>query len=421
MSAWSLQDLSKAMMMVMFAVSVVQLVAILSFIIWTETLAQKLPMRTIVTPMNMFLISGGAAICLLYIVSYISVDEHPLSEFMRVVPNYVFVSALFAIIEVVYIQISWSRSKKLIALALPKLSNHLTRGIAVFPLFPALQVVASIVNGYLREIFGARVSKVLTITTLLMTGAATVTFDSILTWSFSWFLSKTRVEGEKLDPKFRIVSIWGLSCIFFVYMILGIYLFGLVQGNEEVYGFVQMIVWCVIDLVYMSLFAMKVALHRVSCEESNSFRESQQGNGKGARRKTEKRNNLGVASFGAASFGAASFGAASFGAASAKSSAHGDMMGSMSRRTHEPSRAANHTVQSTTEDTTEVPATGRESKAKSIVAASTIVASVRLSQNRNVVSSVIARDTDISIESNAPLPPLRVTCEDGKGVVIEYA
>ncbi|KAI8829909.1 hypothetical protein BJ741DRAFT_669105 [Chytriomyces cf. hyalinus JEL632] len=398
--------MSKAMMMVMFAVSVVQLVAILGFIIWTETLAQKLPMRTIVTPMNMFLISGGAAICLLYIVSYISVDEHPLSEFMRVVPNYVFVSALFAIIEVVYIQISWSRSKKLIALALPKLSNHLTRGIAVFPLFPALQVVASIVNGYLREIVGARVSKVLTITTLLMTGAATVTFDSILTWSFSWFLSKTRVEGEKLDPKFRIVSIWGLSCIFFVYMILGIYLFGLVQGNEEVYGFVQMIVWCVIDLVYMSLFAMKVALHRVSCEESNSFRESQQGNGKSTRRKTGRGNNLGVASFGAAS---------------AKSSAHGDMMGSMSRRTHEPSRAANHTVQSTTEDTTEIPAAGRESKAKSIVAASTIVPSVRLSQNRSIVSSVIARDADISNESIAPLPPLRVKCEDEKGVVIEYA
>ncbi|KAJ3263893.1 hypothetical protein HDU77_009789 [Chytriomyces hyalinus] len=394
-------------MMVMFAVSVVQLLAILGFIIWTETLAQKLPIRTIVTPMNMFLISGGAAICLLYIVSYISVDEHPLSEFMRVVPNYVFVSALFAIIEVVYIQISWSRSKKLIALALPKLSNHLTRGIAVFPLFPAFQVVASIVNGYLREIVGARVSKVLTITTLLMTGAATVTFDSILTWSFSWFLSKTRVEGEKLDPKFRIVSIWGLSCIFFVYMILGIYLFGLVQGNEEVYGFVQMIVWCVIDLVYMSLFAMKVALHRVSCEESISFRESQQGNGKGTRRKTGKGNNLGVASFGAASV---------------KSSAHGDMMGSMSRRTHEPSRAANHTAQSTTEDTTsEVSPAGRESKAKSIVAASTIVASVRLSQNRSVVSSVIARDTEISIESNAPLPPLRVTREDEKGVVIEDA
>ncbi|KAJ3239796.1 hypothetical protein HDU81_005294 [Chytriomyces hyalinus] len=392
------------MMLVMFAVSVVQFVAILGFIVWTETLAQKLPLRTIVTPMNMFLISGGAAICLLYIVSYISVNEHPLSEFMRVVPNYVFVSALFAVIEVVYIQISWSRSKKLIALALPKLSNHLTRGIAIFPLFPALQVVASIVNGYLREIVGARVSKVFTITTLLMTGAATVTFDSILTWSFSWFLSKTRVEGEKLDPKFRIVSIWGLSCIFFVYMILGIYLFGLVQGNEDVYGFVQMIVWCVIDLVYMSLFAMKVALHRVSCEESISFRESQQGGKGGTRRKTGRGKYLGVASFGAAS---------------AKSSVHGgDMMGSMSRRPHEPHRAATHNAQSTTtEDTCEVPAAGRDSKAKSTIAPSTIVASVR----RSVVSSMITRDTDLSNESIAPLPPPRVKCDDEKGVLIEYA
>ncbi|KAI8611549.1 hypothetical protein BC830DRAFT_649547 [Chytriomyces sp. MP71] len=245
------------------AVSCLQLVALLKFIILDETLrdTMKLTIKNVATPFNFLLLFMPLSNSSIYLGILCEVSAQSDAAFKLALLANVAGALLTQLIYITYI---WLRGEPIVEAAFPAAVPYLRLVLMLFKLIFGVSLIPTLLTFFNLPV---PIGALLSINGYLQAacGCCTVTFDLFIVVVFVRYLKSISNSGESgvaiVDDKLQLIARYGIASSSVGLSMLAVYGACMVVDDENAYVILLQTVFASFSVVWVILFCMKRSLH----------------------------------------------------------------------------------------------------------------------------------------------------------------
>ncbi|KAJ3236926.1 hypothetical protein HDU81_010187 [Chytriomyces hyalinus] len=221
--------------------------------------------RASINPFNLSLLCMGFSLTGLQIATacYYEIINHPPRQMKTFLPVYALQETFTYIGQYCYMFYSWNRGAAVVKHVFPQTAIFFERLILVAPFIITVSIGVDVYQAYLintQQSIGEAFDIVWYILAFLP-GLMIVLYDVTILATFLKFAMSTKYQGG-LDVRFMIVSQYGIAATLFTMATFIVYALLSTIVQERILSRVLFaVITTLMNLCYLTLFAMKVALH----------------------------------------------------------------------------------------------------------------------------------------------------------------